>query len=149
MLRKSPRMTRYLWGGIPWLLVILLLLFSILLGMMVSKKKSEIDESRENATSDVQPSINVVIQKIVPETVTDRINLPAIVNPWEDLMVNAEVEGIVVKLYVKEGDRVKKNDIILKIDERDYKIDLKNINAAYKLALLNNNRLETPSYIIS
>jgi membrane fusion protein, multidrug efflux system len=140
--KKGFNILKITWGALPWLFVASFIAIAIILSGMVSKKTNEVDEQRKKNAITEQPSINVVIQKIVPEKITDKINLPAIINAWEDLMVTAEVEGLVVEMVVHEGDRVNAGDVICRIDEEDYKNSLNNISASHKLAGLNNERLK-------
>jgi membrane fusion protein, multidrug efflux system len=139
---SNKKFLKIIWGSIPWLIVLFFSIIAIGLGGMVDKKNSEVEKQRKEGSSEEQPIINVVVQKIEPDTIIDRINLPALINPWEDLMVTAEVDGLVVNLYVKEGDRVKEGDLLCKIDETDYINNLNNIKATFKLASLNNERLK-------
>jgi RND family efflux transporter MFP subunit len=58
------------------------------------------------------------------------------------LKVVAEVSGKIVGKRVSEGQRVKKGDIIARIDDRDYKNALASSQAAYQVALASHKRLE-------
>lgn len=46
-----------------------------------------------------------------------------IVNPIYDAKVSASTDGIVSKIILKEGDRVKKNQVILKLDDKLQKLE--------------------------
>lgn len=44
--------------------------------------------------------------------------------PVHNADIRAEVEGIIERIYVKEGDRVREGDIVARLVERDYRADL-------------------------
>lgn len=49
--------------------------------------------------------------------------------------VSPKVTGIIEKLYVDDNDHVKKSKLLLKIDDRDYKVKYEQAKAAYDMAL--------------
>ena len=69
------------------------------------------------------------------------INLEATVFPSKEQQVIAATSGYVKKLYVKNGDRVKKGDLIYSIDKESLRYDLKGARA--ELASLINLRTHT------
>lgn len=52
------------------------------------------------------------------------------------VVVSPRVSGQLIKLYVEDNQRVKKNDLVAEIDPADYEAKLAEINALYKAALL-------------
>lgn len=52
------------------------------------------------------------------------------------VVVAPRVSGQLIKLYVEDNQRVKKNDLVAEIDSADYEAKLAEINALYKAALL-------------
>ncbi len=89
-----------------------------------------------------QPVANVVALKIVPRPIRDRIDLPGTLKPWADLNVVAEVRGKVIEKTVTEGTRVKKGEIIVKLDQRESRNDFDSAKASYDMALAQLNRLK-------
>ena len=51
--------------------------------------------------------------------------------------VAPRVSGEIIEVYVKDNQKVKKGDIIAKIDDRDYKVRFEQADAAYQRELLN------------
>ena len=135
---KDPRsLTRFL----PLLILLVLLLIALGLGARVKNEKNRLLEEKSNAVSQERPPVNVVVQELVPAMLRDRLNLPGMIEPWENLNILAEVRGIVEEVLVKEGDHVNQGDLIVKLDTRDYENTRNSIKAAYNLALTNLKRL--------
>ena len=51
--------------------------------------------------------------------------------------VSPKVNGQLVKVYVKDNQKVKKGDLIAEIEDSDYKLKVAQISAKYNQALLN------------
>jgi len=58
----------------------------------------------------------VSVIKIEGVTLTDTLTLPGETDPEDDVTVSSDSSGTVLKLSVKEGDRVSKGDIIARVD---------------------------------
>lgn len=121
-------------------LVIFLSLFAILVaaGLIVGrkflKKKSDTSE----------------IYTVRKETYEDVIEVAGTVKAANEQVLQAQNDGSVIAVYVKEGDSVKKGDVILQLDDttqqynlaaKDYDIAKKQINGSAKeLALMEKER---------
>lgn len=126
----------------PWLFLSLIILIIIVMAGAISSKKEALEAIKTQSADASVPAISVVTQTIIPAPMSDRIDLPALVLPWEDLMVKTEVEGKIISVSVKEGDRVNKGQAIAQIDDRDYRNNLHAIQARQELATANFNRLK-------
>jgi len=78
--------------------------------------------------------VNVVTMELKPISIRDRINLPGMIEPWVKLDVMAEVRGTVQRKVAREGDEVKKGDVIAVLDSRDYKLALQSAKANFEAA---------------
>jgi len=134
MSRKQEDIIRYLWGMGPWLAVIALLVVAGMLLVGIARKKHQIREEMLAAYQENRQPVNVVVQEVTPTEVVDRINLPAVIAPLEDLTVLAEVSGTIIDITVKEGDSVIEGDLLARIDPRDYQNRVRQIEASHTLA---------------
>jgi len=129
---KQGMMVR-LWGMLPYLVVVVMLVMIIVLGATCSDKKERLAAASSEAAT-TQELVNVVALALRPTTIQDRINLPAVVEPWLELSIMAEVRGKVVEKAVEEGAIVKKGDLIAVLDERDYVNTYNSAKALYDTA---------------
>ena len=124
----------FIWKVLPRLVLLAMLVTIVLLFMTISKKKELIAADKAAAVSKERPPINSVVYPVQPTTIRDRINLPGSVEAWTSLELMARVDGFVTEVMVKEGDEVKKDQVLAKIDHDDYKIAVQRAEAAYILA---------------
>ena len=131
---RRGKVFRTLYSNLPALFIVFMIIVLLVLFSLVGAKKSRIEEERKSALSNERPAVNVIVQRLVPSPISDRLDLPAIIEPWEDLLVMAEVSGKVITLNVEEGQTVEKGTVLAVIDQRDYKAALKSAKASSTLA---------------
>jgi membrane fusion protein (multidrug efflux system) len=139
--KSKSKSQRSLSRFLPLLFLLVLILAAIGLGARVKDEKSRLLEEKRNAEIPDRPPVNVVVQELVPALLRDRMNLPGMVESWEDLNILAEVSGMVEKVVVEEGDHVNPDDLIVQLDASDYENTRNSIKASYNLALTNLKRL--------
>jgi membrane fusion protein (multidrug efflux system) len=143
---KSPdaktRLLRFIWSVIPWLMVAFIVVFLVNMGGRIKEKKTRLEESKKAAMKEEVRVVRVITLTLKPGRLVDKINLPAQVEPYDEVWVKAEVSGQVVKVLVKEGQRVQGGQVLVELDDRDYRSRLARIEANYKLAKLNYSRTE-------
>jgi HlyD family secretion protein len=66
------------------------------------------------------PGITVQTEKAVRRDVTQLVSATGIINPVYQVVITPEVTGEIVELPVKEGDRVKKNQLLIRIKPDSY-----------------------------
>jgi len=136
----KAKILRFIWGIIPWLMVGLIVVFIVNMGGRIKEKQTRLEEAKKAAIKKQVPAIRVITLTLKPRQLEDKINLPAQVEPYRDVWVKAEVPGQVVKVFVEEGQTVKKGQVLVKLDDRDYRSRVARIEANYKLAKLNHDR---------
>ncbi|MBC2713179.1 MAG: efflux RND transporter periplasmic adaptor subunit [Desulfosarcina sp.] len=138
---RRPLLKR-LWGFFPTLVVILLVGVIFLLSGRIRSEGEIIKERTASGMRNERPQTNVITMEMVPATLRERLSLPGTVKPWIALKIVAEVNGKIVEKLVSEGQRVKKGDILARIDDRDYKNALASSQASYQVALATQKRLK-------
>ncbi len=78
---------------------------------------------------------NLVIKKATYQDVKEEYLAPGTVFPQNGARILSKVMGEIVRIYVKEGDRVKKGDILLNIDHGVYSARLRQAEAALSEAM--------------
>jgi membrane fusion protein (multidrug efflux system) len=144
MKKSDPKtkILRFIWGVFPWLMVALIVVFIVNMGGRIKEKKTRLEEAKKAAMKKEVPVVRVITLTLKPRRLVDKINLPAQVEPSEEVWVKSEVPGQVVKVLVKEGQRVKRGQVLVRLDDRDYRTRLARTEANYKLAKLNYDRTE-------
>ena len=137
------KLLQFVWSATPWLIVALIVAFVITMGSRIKEKKAHLEEAKKAAIKQEVPAVRIITLTLTPRRLVDKINLPAQIDPYEEVWVKAEVPGQVIEVLVKEGQMVKKGQVLMKLDDRDYRTRLARIEANYKLAKLNHERTKT------
>jgi multidrug resistance efflux pump len=129
-LRLGGDMTAGAGGGrawLPWTLVVLLAACTLYLGYIVSN----LGPTEPAKTDAGSPSVKVRSSaKGSPGGVV--FEAKGYVIPVQQIQVSPKVGGMVEKLYVLEGKRVKKNEILCELETVDYKADYHRADATLK-----------------
>ena len=127
---------------------VLTLLFIFILGCTIvglsgtiKAEKERVAAEKMAAGSNERLPVNVVLLDVVPTTIEDRINLPGVIEPWEQLTVLSKIHGTVIKVEVSEGETVSKGQVIARIDPDDFRIAVDSARASFELASANYKRL--------
>lgn len=131
---------RFIWGVIPWIMVALIVAFIVNMGGRIMEKRAALEEEKKAALKKEVPAVRVITLTLEPQRLVDAINLPAQVEPYEEVWVKSEVPGQVVDVRVKEGQMVKRGQVLMQLDDRDFRARLARIEANYRLARLNYDR---------
>jgi RND family efflux transporter MFP subunit len=140
--KEKKGIVRRFWGIMPSLFLILLIVVFALLFSKIKSESDVIKKERAAALKKNNQSVNVIVLKLVPSTLSDRINFPGKVDPWVKLKILAEVRGKIVKKTVKEGEPVTKGDTLAVIDSRDYINAWRSAKASYRAAEASFKRIE-------
>jgi HlyD family secretion protein len=73
---------------------------------------------------------NVNTEKPVKRTITETITANGKIQPQTEIKISSDVSGEIVELNVKEGDEVKKGDLLIKINPDIYMSSLERMKAA-------------------
>jgi RND family efflux transporter MFP subunit len=67
-----------------------------------------------------------------PNSITEVININGLINPSISVNLTSEKTGMISKLYVKEGDFVKKGQLVASLDSKDIDVQIRNKNEELK-----------------
>src|SRR5213593_2990349 len=93
---------RWLWIGLGALVVVALIAFNLVRG---GKGKST----------------PVQFARVRLEDITSRVRAPGKIEPRVQVKISADIMGKIVRLAVKEGDAVKKGQLMLQLDDTQYR----------------------------
>ena len=122
--------------------LIMMTAFAILLGgglifrHLEGNAALEKEESRAEVIggAPVPKAVNVEVMTVQPGLMKDVLVLPGETQPFQDVVLAAEQEGLVEWIGPKEGDRVKAGELLARIDVATHQAELDNARAAYELS---------------
>lgn len=76
---------------------------------------------------------NVKVTKLNTSSSSGTIYFPAVANAATKSQLSFRVTGEVTSIRVKEGDKVKKGQVIAQVDPKDYQLDVNNAQARYSV----------------
>ncbi len=74
--------------------------------------------------------VKVSTELVTKRTLTETVSANGKIQPETDVKISPYISGEVVKLYVKEGDEVKKGELLAQIDPEIYKSNYERIEAS-------------------
>ncbi|MFY9560004.1 MAG: efflux RND transporter periplasmic adaptor subunit [Terriglobales bacterium] len=111
---------------------------SVLEPMLVKKRKFMAMEKRRRTLILTVAVAAVVFLAVFPLPM--RVDGDALVTPLRRVQVQPEVEGVVGKIYVREGQRVSQGQVLAEMADWDYRSALAGAEAKHETALLHMNR---------
>lgn len=117
--------------------IFLCLVAAVCISLFTSCKKKETKSMDEKI-------FNVQVQDVIKKPLKPFIESIGTLNPFEEVTVSAEVEGVLRSVKVEEGAQVSKGMLLAAIDDSDYGLEVKRAEAALRQAeaTLENTKLE-------
>lgn len=115
---KKKKTLRYIILGIIALIILLVIL----------KKSGVVGESA---------FIKVAVEAVAQRDITETISASGKIQPETEVKISPEVSGEIIDIYFKEGDKVKKGDLLLKIKPDIYISAMQRMEAALNSAKAN------------
>jgi len=78
---------------------------------------------------DERSGIKVTAEKAEKRNIIEVVSANGKIQPEKDIKISPYISGEVIELYVKEGDRVKKGDLLAKIDPEIYRANFDRMEA--------------------
>ena len=112
----------------------LFLIVLLLAGLLASACEDKTGLATTGTDTNGPPAITVSVITVKPETVRDVIFLPGTTEAWQDVQVAADTAGRIEWTGPREGERVNKGDLLVKIDVSALKAALDHAEAQFQLA---------------
>src|SRR5215212_9385911 len=106
----------FVWIGLAALVVVALIVFQV-----AAKAKGKVEA--------------VQMAKVRREDITARVRAPGKIEPKTQVKISADIPGKVIHLLVKEGDRVKQGQLMLQLEDTQYRANFNQARAAYSSAV--------------
>ncbi len=85
------------------------------------------------------PPISIQTEKVMRRNITEIVVANGKIQPVTQAVISPEVAGEIIALPVKEGDNVKKGDLLVQIKPDNYQATRDSDEASYKSAIANEN----------
>jgi HlyD family secretion protein len=89
-----------------------------------------------------EPPLSVETEKVVSRNLVEKVMANGKIEPVIQVKISPEVSGEITQLAVKEGQRVKKGDLLVKIKPDNYLAASNSAAASYHLAVANKSSAE-------
>lgn len=109
----------------PYFTILIILILPLLFLNNCTKKENKAVEEKV---------INVKVSKAEKKSLRPYIETIGTLNPYEEVIVSAEIDGIIKEIKVEEGSIVYKGMLLANISDTDYDLDVKRAEAALKQA---------------
>ena len=98
----------------------------------IQKLNKKLDEISEGGASTYQ--VPVFVKKMQPEVFRHFVNANGSVEAVEDAFISPETNGQIKEIYVEEGDRVKKGQLLIRLKTRVLESNIKEVKTNLELA---------------
>jgi RND family efflux transporter MFP subunit len=113
-----------------------LLLPALLTFFMLSCNVPLQEEESEAASGGAAP---VKVMEVKRQRISEKINYTGLIEAREKIVITPELGGKIAKIYVDEGERVRKGDILAELDTRTIRLQLQQAEAGLAVAKANTN----------
>ncbi len=120
------------WQLLPWV-ILFFIAAAVGLGLYggILRRLAQVRAEREQATAArTDAAADVEVWPVEPALLVDDMQLPGVVRPWEELVLEAQVSGQIMSFAFDDGDEVQAGEVIAQIDDRDYQAALARAHAA-------------------
>lgn len=107
-----------------------LLIFLFLFSCRSQDQKNKIEEGSFGAAS-------VKVFKVRKQKISEKLYFTGLIEPWEKINITPDIGGKIARIYVEEGDNVKKGQLLAELDTRAIRLQLEQAEAALAVAEAN------------
>jgi HlyD family secretion protein len=87
--------------------------------------------------------VKVTVEEVTAGVVQQKVSGSGQIQPESEVKVSAQVAGKIINLYAKEGDPVKKGDLLVELDPKQYKASLERQNSSLLAAKANEKKAKS------
>src|SRR5674476_965619 len=127
-------------------IVIALAATALLAVVAASCKKTA---AKAGAAAETFGAAPVKVFKVVREKITEKITYTGTLEAWNSINITPEVGGKIARIYVQEGDRAAKGQLLAELETESIRLQLRQAqagvavaDAAYADALRNKDRMD-------
>jgi RND family efflux transporter MFP subunit len=111
-----------------------ILVVSILSFLMLSCQPPQNTEDVDEASMAAAP---VKVFKTKRQRISDKLFYTGLIEAWNKMNITPDVGGKIAKIYVEEGDRVQKDQLLAELDTRAIRLQLEQARAGFAVAEAN------------
>ncbi len=82
-------------------------------------------------------AVKVTVSEVVQGDLTSTVSAPGIIRPLTEVQISSSINGVVQQLMVKEGQEVKKGELLLQIDPSEFRAQVRRAQAGLEVAQAN------------
>ena len=97
-------------------------------------KDSTPSKASSNSSAAALEERRVEVTEVIPRSISYTVSAVGSLKTLEDVTISPKKAGIIEKILIKEGDRVKKGQILVQLDEVDAKLQVERAEARVKEA---------------
>ncbi len=90
-----------------------------------------------------EKGVEVMTEKVVRGTVQQKVTGSGQIKPAVEVKVSAQVAGKIIRIYVKEGDHVKKGQLLVELDPQKYKASVERAQSSLLAAKANEKKAKS------
>ena len=118
---------------------------AVVFGMLVSCQTAK----QEDPAAAAESAIPVKVAQVVKQKISEKLTYTGTLEAWQKINIMPDIGGKVAKIYVEEGQRVEKDQLLAEMDTESIGLQLKQAEAAlavaeanYKNAAKNKERMD-------
>jgi RND family efflux transporter MFP subunit len=113
------------------------LVFVILLSLFYCRTQQQEEIQEESFGTAL-----VTVFKVSKQRISEKLVFTGVIEAWQTINITPEVGGRIAKIYVEEGDRVQKGQLLAELDTRATRLQLEQAEAFVAVAQANYNDAE-------
>ena len=113
----------------PKILVVFVLAFFVL-SCQPPQRQEEVEEASLAAAP-------VKVFKVKRQRISEKLFYTGLIEAWNTINITPDVGGKIAKIYVEEGDRVQKGQLLAELDTRAISLQLEQAKAGFAVAEAN------------